>query len=479
MTMRKITTATAALLVAVALAVAAWGLVLASSPVTGPQPMAWHKADGSPPTVAADPFNRFRGCSLADVNLDMAVWNGGVIVPCRDEALGIGWAFLDPRTQQATLRWPLTQNGDVLFTQGLLPGTGQRLAIVFQQSIAGDTFIGIANAGGWERAPQTLGRVRYLAGAWVGNSLELAVVPVTADDRYGLFAAVKVIAIEGNGRRERVAIPACGTDCHTPQMAYRAGGRWVFEDAGRAVAEGGESVTPVFPGRTLYEGDVDLVAQGKLRTPSTLSLGHEDTPGIGADGKPTHAAPPPWSGMRVVRQNRFTIDDGAVRRRPQWADASLRAITEQVGDHALTWHTDDSDQVRITDARRPAIDTMSARAAVTQWPQGLASRLFLPDATGGFWLVDSAGESIHLDNALRRTDPLSLRQHLRSSRSAVPVYALGWALFGLPILLLLCVGLSMGIAPRRPGARDRAIKLASVLYLVSAGWALLQVVPLL
>ncbi|MGJ7527749.1 hypothetical protein ACSFB7_18695 [Variovorax sp. GB1P17] len=476
--MRKITAATAALLAAIALAIVAWVLALASSPVTGPQPMAWHKADGSPPTVAADSFRRFRGCSLADINLDMAVWNRGVIVPCRDEALGAGWAFLDPRTQQATLRWPLPNSGEALLTQGLLPGPERRLAIVFQQAVAGDSFVGIANAGGWERPPESLGRVRYLAGAWIGNRLELVVVPVSTEDRYGLSAAVKVIALEGKERRERVAVPACGTDCHTPQMPYRAGGRWVFEDAGRAIAEGGESVAPAFPGRTLYEGEVDLLAQGTLRTPDTLSLGQKDTPGIGADGKPTQAAPPPWSGMRIVRQNRFTIDDGGLRRRPQWADASLRAITEQAGDRTLTWDTDDSDHVRITDARQPSTDAMTALTAVAQWPKGLASRVFLPDETGGFWLVDSAGESIHLDSALRRTDPLSLRAHLQSSRT-LPVYALGWALFGLPILLLVCVGLSLCITPRKPGVRDRAVKLAAVLYLVSGGWALLQVVPLL
>jgi|GEM_PF-6541449 len=476
--MPKIQPGIAALVPAVVLAVAAWGLALFSSPVTGPQPMAWHKADGSPPTAAADSPYGVRGCVLADINFDMALWNGGVIVPCRNEALGAGWAFLDPRKQEATLRWPLPDSGEVLYSVGLVPGSDKRFAIVFQLALPGDAFVGVAGPQGWERAPENLGRVRYLAGAWVGSRLELVVVPLTGADRFGFRSPVKVLAFEGTERRERVAVPACGNECQTPKIAYRAGGRWVFENAGGAIAEGGEPVAPAFPGRTLNDDDLDLVAQGRLRTPTTLSLGRPDTPGIGADGKPSNASPPPWSGMRVVRQNRFAIDD-VLRRRPQWGNEALSAITEQVGDRTLTWHTDSDDHVRISGAPQPAAEAISALPAVAQWPQALASRVFVPDGTAGFWLVDSAGESIHLDSALRRTDPLSLRQHLLSSRGAVPLYALGWALFGLPILLAVCVGLSLCIGPRRPVVRERPVQLAAVLYLVSAGWALFQFVPLL
>ncbi|ALN59439.1 hypothetical protein GLE_4097 [Lysobacter enzymogenes] len=476
---RAFAPAVAALLfAALALAAVAWALVLASAPVTGPQPMRWQRADGSPPAPADAGGYPFRGCRLADVQLDMALWNGGAIVPCHDPALGSGWAFLDPRRRTATLRWPLADDGEAPLTLGLSPGPGRRLALVFQRAVEGDAFVGIAGADGWARAPEKLGRVRYLAAAWVGDRLELALVPLTGQDPHGLRGPVKVVGFDDAGRQERIAVRACGADCPTPPIAYRAGARWVFEYAGRARAEGGEPVAPAFPGRTLEDLDLDLVAQGRLRSPIGLSLGRGDTPAIGADGKPTLAAPAPWDGMRTVRQERFVVDV-APQRRAQWAEPSLRAITERAGARTLTWYTDERDRVHVTDARQPTIEAMAALPAVARWPQGLASRMFASDDAGGWWLVDSSGESIHLDRDLRRTDPLPLRQHLRDARGEIAVYALDWALFALPALSILCAGLSLCAAPRRPLLRARPLAIAALLYLPGAVWALLQVAPLL
>lgn len=475
---RPVAIAAAAFAAALVVSIAAWIVAFAGAAVTGPQPMRWYRADGSPPVVADGRGQSFGGCRLADLQLDTAVWNGGVIVPCRDPALGTGWAFLDPRQRQASLRWPLRDSGETLLSLGLIPGPRRQLAVVFQQAIEGDAFVGIAAADGWSWAPENLGRVRYLAGAWAGNRLELVMVPLAADDPNGLRGAVKIVAFDSGGRHERIAVPGCGKDCRAPLIAYRAGGRWVFEDEGRARAESGESVSPAFPGRTLEDIDLDMVEQGRLHAPVALSFGERNTAGIGADGRPRRAASPPWDGLRVVRQNRFAIDD-APRRRAQWADASLRAITERVGARTLTWYTDDSDRVRVTDAREPAIEAMAALPAVAQWPQRLANRAFVADEAGGFWLVDSAGESIHLDRSLRRTDPLALREHLLASRGPLAVYALAGALFGLPILLVACLGLSLCLRPRRPLLRAGPVAVASALYLLGAGWALLQIAPLL
>jgi hypothetical protein len=57
--------------------------------------------------------------------------------------------------------------------------------------------------------------------------------------------------------------------------------------------------------------------------------------------------------------------------------------------------------------------------------------------------------------------------------------ALGWALFGLPILLVGCAAIGWLIGPRRPIVRGKPIAVAAVLYLASGAWVLLHVVPLL
>jgi hypothetical protein len=86
----------------------------------------------------------------------------------------------------------------------------------------------------------------------------------------------------------------------------------------------------------------------------------------------------------------------------------------------------------------------------------------------------------------RRTDPLPLREHLRQ-RGSLGTFidepeheeALGWALFGFPILLVGCMAMGWLIGPRRRIVRGKPIVVAAVLYLATAAWALLQVAPLL
>jgi len=475
--------AAAALVVAAAaMAGGTWYRTLTGEPATGPQRMTWHKADGSPPTdPPGDPYP-FHGCD-GDMYFNIAVWNGGVILPCEDEAIGIGWAFLDPRTHNATLRWPLPNGGKIPVTRGLVLGPDHQLAIVFEAPFLGDLFVGVARPEGWSRLPENLGRVKYHAAAWVGATLELVVTPVSPEGELGQNAPIKVVSLDGAERREWIGLPACDEPCLMPDIVYRAGSRWVFERSGYAVAEGGKPVSPALDDPA-FHAESDLVAHGKLDAPATLRLG-EDTPVIGADGKPTHSAQLPWDGLVVARQARYEIDD-AIHRRPQWTtDRRHRAIVEKVGGRALTWHTDEDDRVRITDARLPP-DTTPPVRPVVRWSRSLATRMFVPDDAGGFWLVDGSGEYIHLDRALHRTDPLPLREHLRQRGSLgtfidEPAHeeALGWALLGFPILLVGCMAMGWFIGPRRPIVRGKPIVVAAVLYLATAAWALLQVAPLL
>jgi hypothetical protein len=466
---------------AVALAAGAWLVTLRAAPATGPERMTWHKADGSVIVPAAKDAYPFDGCT-GDIGMTLGVWNGGVIIPCDHEATGVGWAFLDPRTHEATLRWPLAPGATRGRTQGLIVGPDHQLAIVFNARLQGDVWVGIAGPQGWVRAPENLGRLRYHAAAWVGGKLELA-VRQTSDaseaDKFGMSAAIEVITLDGAAHRSRIALPSCGTDCVMPEIVYRAGDHWVFEHDGRAVGEGGAPAVVAFKDQP-FESMIDLAAQGKVDTPAELALG-EDTLGIAADGKPTHAAAPPRSGLRVVSQTRFTLD-GAIRRRPQWVvGEDFHLIVEQVGDRTITWHTGDDDRVRFTDA---AIGPggVPPVAPVARWYKGLAIRVAVADDAGGFWMIDGTGEHIHLDAALHRLDPLGLRTHLRQ-RGSLGIHidepehekALGWALFGLP-LLVAGFGLAAWLTK---AARGRAVVVAAALYLATGGWALLHVLPLL
>lgn len=479
----------------------AWYRTLSAEPATSPQAMTWHKADGSPPTNLPGDAYLFDGCD-GDMQLELAVWRGGVITSCDDKALGDGWVWLDPVARRAELRWPLPPGPRVSRTRGLIPGPGGALAIVFERALHGEIFVGIAAPHGWARAPESLGLARYRAAAWVGGRLEVVVTPVTAEDRYGMQQPHTIVAFEGGRRTERRGIAACAEPhCFTPSITYRAGGRWVFERAGRAVTETGEPATGVVPAKN-DDYDVDLVAHGKLDVPTELALGLP-APVIGADGKAGTPPPPPWSELKITRQVRYEIDaepgrsageartgDAAIghqiRRRPLWAaDPGYRALVEQVGGRTLVWHTDDDDRVRIADA----LEALPQVKPAVRWHQGIAKRIIYPDPTGGYWMVDTDGRYIHLDGALRRTDPLPLREHLRRRGSLLdgleePEHErkLGWALFGLPLLLAAAYLIGALAAP--PGAsrwRPRVAPLAVVagLYALSALLVLPGVLPLL
>jgi hypothetical protein len=481
MLMRRVA-AIAVVAAAVLVMAGAWIGAFTCAPATGPRHMTWHKADGSPPTdPPGDPYP-FDGCR-GDIGLTLAVWNGGVIMPCEDEAIGIGWAFLDPRTHDATLRWPLAPGGKSARTRGLIPGPDGQLAIVFETNLPGDIVVGIARADGWTRPPDNLGRAGYLAAAWVGGTLELVIHRTTADDKYGMQTALEVITLDGAARRTRIAVAACNESCMTPQIVYRAGARWVFEGNDHAVAEGGEAVPAAFSDDP-FVSMIDRSAHGDLEVPAALALGR-DAPVIDAAGKPAHPPPPPRAGLRVARQTRYAIG-ATLERRTQWvAGRNTRAVIEQVGGRTLTWHTDDDDRVRIAETSLTP-EEVPAVAPVVHWSQGLATRVFVPDDAGGFWLVDGSGEYIHLDRALHRTDPLPLRTHLRQRGSLGPhidepshVWTLGWALFGLPVLLAGYAVLAVLAGEVRAIWRIRTFVVVAVVYLATAAWALLQVAPLL
>ncbi|HEX4419605.1 MAG TPA: hypothetical protein VH165_16945 [Kofleriaceae bacterium] len=463
---------------AVVLAAVAWLVTLRCQPATGPRRMTWRKADGALLVKRTDVAYPFDGCD-GDIGMNLAVWNGGMIVSCDHEELGVGWAFLDPRTGEARLRWPVPPGGMLARTVGVIPGPDHQLAIVYEAKLESDLLAGVARADGWASPPINLGRRRYHAAAWVGGKLELATRPTSDADPFGFQAPIEIITLDGAAYTSRVALPACDSPCITPEIGYRAGGRWVFEIDGHALGEGGQPTTAVLDTPS-SEGMVDLVAHGRLDTPAALSLG-EDTPGIGPDGKVTHPAGPPRPGLRPIRQDRFTID-GAIRRRPQWRiGRSNRWLFEQVGDRTIAWHTGEDDRVWVTD-EPVSEDGMPAVAAVARWSLGLAHRVILTDDAGGFWMIDGSGEYLHLDAALHRTDPLSLRMHL-AQRGSLGTHidepeheqALGWALFGLP-LLVAGVALAAWLAKATPG---RVVVVAAVLYLATGGWALLHVLPLL
>ena len=445
---------------ATSVAALAWYATLTIEPITGPSRMVWHRADGSP-AVEADPDYSNGGCT-GDIGLEIAAWHGGALVSCDSAAIGIGWAFLDPAAGEARLRWPAERNQ---FTVGLIPGPHGELAIVFEPHLSTDLAFGIATIDGWRRPPESLGKVTYRAAAWIGDDLQLVVTPSTTSDS---MPAHTIVTIHGNARTDRTGIASCGTDCFASQIVYRAHDHWVFEGYAGSVTETGEPATPIFDDN-LFPSMIELLAAGRLDSPPTLSLGMP-TPALVAGGTVTTVVPPV---DRVpISQIRYAIEGSTIARQPLWKlDERLRFLVERVQGRDLARLYDDEGRVRVADHVEP--EAVAPLHPIAHWDQGLEKRILLPDDRDGYWFVDSSGEYLHLDHALHRLDPRSLREHLTERGSLGPhiqepthVYVLGWALLGWPILLLGAVVAGRG----KP--RTKHVLVVAAVYLVTGGYAL-------
>jgi hypothetical protein len=152
-------------------------------------------------------------------------------------------------------------------------------------------------------------------------------------------------------------------------------------------------------------------------------------------------------------------------------------IAQRVGDRTILTSSQGEDLQLIgdrPDRLRPTI--------YQSLSEGFEIGVFLPRASGGYYWVDGNGDYITLDARLRRTDRLSLREHLRRRGSVgafidepAHVVQLALALFGLPVLAL--VGLLAGV--RRGSLRTGPLLAALVLYVIVGGIALVKVLPLL
>ena len=90
------------------------------------------------------------------------------------------------------------------------------------------------------------------------------------------------------------------------------------------------------------------------------------------------------------------------------------------------------------------------------------------------------GDGCHLrvDKDLRRTDPLSIEEHLSRrgsggyrSEEQRHIWLLWWVLLALPLLLLLALSISMLPAFRDKAIRTKAVLAAAFIYLATATYA--------
>src|SRR5580704_9139383 len=459
----------------------AWYLTCSAHPATGPHRMVWHRGDGSLAPTDPHDVDPYAKCEGEDIALTFAVWERGLFVRCDEEtSVGVGWALLDPATGQAALRWPApSHNG---YTHALVPGPEHQLAIIYGGIDDNDLSVGIATHDVGARPPESLGRVHYDAAAWVGTNLEIVVTKLgaAADSSDMYFTRPHSVITIGKGATTTREVPALcpEPDCAEPQLVYRAAGRWVFEDWGHATTESGEHVPGRFSGPGFAE-TVDRAEQGTLTATTSGALA-QSTPVLHADGT-AGASPPLPAGVlpdRLVDEARFEIDEHGIRRRPRWfIGAGYGVMMENIAGRSLFWSHDRSELTRVADS---AAQLAAARPVVRSSPS-LEQRGFIPDGHDGYWLVDVSGEYVHLDHALARIDPLTLREHLRQRGSVGPFIdepeherKLAWALFGLPVLLLVgaCFGLSRRDAKLRWSPPWSRLALVAAVYLVTGGLAL-------
>lgn len=492
---------------------------------TGPHLVAWRGPDDQPLVTDGD--------DVGDWQLSNAMMLGErLIVLHRDGEGGPnGFAWISPRLGQAKLAWPLPPQlfGSTLF--GLAARDAETFAFVEQvvSKDGGETYVGIAGPSGWTVVPWPVsswerrgeaqsGNPIVLGMAWRGDALELVLTHPRSDDAFGTWSAPDVIRVPLDGAPVVTARPMpCRSCVLHAALATERGWRLVATSMrGEAVMlfdEQNALVTPLPPEMAWWSQpsreDTDMVRLGSLW--QGVGRGYL----VKEDGT-RMATPSPIAGFApMLDYGRFELVDGRLHGRPRYrrqsppGETSLRLVGGRGSDAEdarliATLASASEDTALIGDspeAMRAAVKGHSA------YRFDFGAFLRRP---GGYYAVTGDGQYITLDEELRRVDPLSLAQHLRTrgsddARLDEPwrVAALGWVLFGLPLCLgggaLACwlerrrgravaeasSNSSSAIAPARArrtwGWCDLVddARLPSLLYAVTAALALYKVLPLL
>ncbi|WNG46874.1 hypothetical protein F0U60_24155 [Archangium minus] len=442
---------------------------------TGARQLRWKDANGQP--LASAPTSCGR-----DTRFPLLAQQNRVWVPClaAPDLPGGGIALLQPSRGEARLLAPLPEQLSLERVEGLLPGTGGLVGLVYRASTRTSSPGGVVdvlvatvmNEDGWQVPPERLpggAGSRLLGLGWSGHRLEVALAPARGEDTRA-EAADAVLVRVGDAElpltitREEMCLYLPDCIVRAAYRAAQAGWRFLLEDGG-ALREVKESGASVMEGQSLQVlAGLDLRVAGRLR-PASIPPTHRLEP----DGSILPSEPPP-SGLRPLPSPSVAEGSRLVplsRSRPEQGPGVIHEWEDQ------HWHTASGSDgsLRVGEGARPL-----ATVALLDGPCTHLSSGFLVPLRRGLTLLTPEGCHVGLTGSGQRTDPLNLLEHLERSRVPHAVPALLWILLGLP-LLLLPAGLLRW--PRESERRLLVSALLACCYLLSTLPLISWLLPLL
>lgn len=481
------------LLVAAALAAAivgyAWFRVATFSAATGPRRVQWYDTDGQ--AIDTAPV----GASLGSITLGeglvledrLIVWTG------KGERGGRqGLASIDPARGTARIAWPHASKYGVTIEAAAVRDRDTFAVLLHSaRDTAAGTLsynaVGIAGRDGWLREPTTVHEwkagpspaddVRAIGMAWIDGAVEVALLTTRVSAVASVEEAVSIVRI-GMTEAPVVRSQSFACDCSV-ELALPGATGWtlVVRDEGKVMlADAAGTLSPAPD--TLRDLDGWHWDRSALGLRPALGRGAE--PRIERDGTRTEVTTPVPGWEPYILQYRMEWADGALHPSRVWhspGDDRYRVLARRLGERTVFTSSDNDRELELVGATPEGLRPVVRADMGGRFHYGA----FLPRAQGGYYWLTGRGEYVTLDAALHRIDSLSLSHHLRTRGSTGDfideeehVWKMGWALFGLPILLVVALGLAW-----RSREWRLAATVACVVYAVSGSVVLVKVLPFL
>jgi len=423
----------------VGLACAAWVAALGFVAVwprhpTGARQLQWRDGAGQP--LASAP----QGCGH-DARYPLLVHAGQVWVPCAaaPDLPGGALAVFQPARGEARLLAPLPERLSLERVEGLLPGPGNLVGLVYRASTRGslpggvvDVLVAaVADARGWREPPQRLpggAGSRLLGLGWSGNRLEVALAPARGEDARAEAAdavLVRVGDVEQPRTVTREEMCLNRTDCvvHVAWRALWGSWRFLVED-GSTLREVQETGAGEVAGQSLQVlSGLDLRVAGRLRPPRAPATHRLEPDGTILPAEPPPAGLRPLPAPSVAENSRLTPLPRFV---PEQGSGVFHAWQGQ------WWHTAAGADglLRVGEDTGKLAAVARLEDACANLPSG-----FLVPSRWGLTLLTPEGCHVGLTSSGRRADPLNLVEHLERIRVPYAVPALFWVLLG-PLVLV-------------------------------------------
>jgi hypothetical protein len=383
-----------------------------------------------------------QGCGR-DARFPLLVHDSRVWIPCTatPDLPGGGFALLQPARGEARLLAPLPDRLSLDRVEGLLPGPGGLVGIVYRASTRTPTpggvvevlVAGVAGTKGWQEPPQRLpggAGSRLLGMGWSGSRLEVALAPARGEDTRAEAADAVLVQVGDTElprtvTREEMCLHRTECVVHAAfRMGWGQGWRFLVEDGGalRQVEESGVGEAEGQPLQLL--SGLDLRVAGRLRPPRTPATHRLEPDGSILPAEPLPVglrllpAPVVADGTRLVPLPRFLPEQGSGVLH-EWRGQRWHTVADTEGTLRVGGGTGAPAAVARLEGRCPTL------------PLG-----YLVPSRQGLTLLTPDGCHVGLTPSGQREDPLGLLEHLERSGSPSAVPALLWVLLGLPLLLV-------------------------------------------